>query len=437
MKYDYDVIVIGGGTAGLAAYREVIKSGKTALLIESTGFTTTCASVGCMPSKLLIAASHNAEQLQKSYLFGIKAGEVSIDGAAIFERVRRERDRFVGFVQRGAENIEHKIIGTAHLIDNNRVEVNGEVKTCRAFVLACGSRNNVPNVLKDINYLTNESVFELRNIPKTMAIIGAGVIGLEMGYAFKNLGSQIHLFSKHERLLGLNASVSDYLVKDIKENFNFLEEDIKKVTQRENDYLIEYGDKSIIVEQIFVAIGRTSNIDKLGVPLNMLKKYNRQTTQIEGSCLFVAGDANGDIPVLHEAANEAIIAAKNAISYPHVREFKRSTPLAIVFTQPQVMTVGQTDKYYIKGEVSFEDQGRSRVELVNKGLLELYFTRERQLIGAQMIGPSAEHIAHSLCWLIEKGVTLEEFLDMPFYHPVIEEGVRTALRDARDKFSQI
>ena len=119
------------------------------------------------------------------------------------------------------------------------------------------------------------------------------------------------------------------------------------------------------------------------------------------------------------------------------KEYKRNVPLSVVFSTPQVMQVGNTNNLpqdIIKGTVSFEDQGRSRVMLKNKGMLNVYFDRNTHLLtGAEMIGPSAEHVAHMLAWLIEKNTTLEEILEFPFYHPVIEEGVRTAMRDAATK----
>jgi len=153
--------------------------------------------------------------------------------------------------------------------------------------------------------------------------------------------------------------------------------------------------------------------------------------------IFIAGDVNAALPLLHEASDEGRIAGLNAARYPDVRDVERRVPLGVVFSDPQIASVGLvgealTDIAHVEGVVSFENQGRSRVMGKNKGLLTLYAAEQGGLLlGAEMFGPAAEHIAHLLSWSVQQGLTVEEMLAMPFYHPVIEEGVRTALRDAQ------
>jgi dihydrolipoamide dehydrogenase len=174
-------------------------------------------------------------------------------------------------------------------------------------------------------------------------------------------------------------------------------------------------------------------LDARGIPL-----FDRYTLQCGFSTIFIAGDASNEIPLLHETADQGRIAGENAGRYPDVRAGLRRTPLALVFTEPQVAEVGVNleqltmhfkDRFAV-GQVSFEDQGRSRIMLRNKGLLKVYAEQESELfLGAEMFGPAAEHIGHLLAWAAQKRMTVPDMLDMPFYHPVIEEGLRTALRD--------
>jgi len=156
----------------------------------------------------------------------------------------------------------------------------------------------------------------------------------------------------------------------------------------------------------------------------------------------MAGDASNDVPLLHEAADQGRIAGENAGRYPDIRSGLRRTPLAVVFTDPQVASVGlnleQLNQHFkgrfAVGLVSFEDQGRSRVMLRNKGILKVYAEHGSGLfLGAEMFGPAAEHIGHLLAWAAQQRMTVSAMLDMPFYHPVIEEGLRTALRDLNHK----
>lgn len=445
-KYQYDVIVIGGGTAGLGAYRKAKSLGKKALIVESYDFVTTCANVGCMPSKLLIAAAENMEEIKKSSLFGIEVTDVKVNQEVLWNRIRSERDRFVGFVKRGADNIEEKdkVIGYAKFTGKNEIEVNGKKLTAETFVIATGSRPLYLDIFKEIQeeVLTNENIFELNKIPESIAVFGAGVIGLELGFALKNLGAKVQLFSRGKNLLKLNKDINDYLVKHIESEMDFeYETAVNKIERENGGYRLYWGNKNQWFEKILVAIGRKANIDSIGIENwiqgDILSMFNRKTMQIGNYPIFLAGDVNNDVTILHEAAKEGVIAGENAANYPKIKEYKRNVPLAVVFFSPQIMQIGQTTNLpedVIKGTVSFEDQGRSRVMLKNKGILNVYFDKKTHLLmGAEMIGPSAEHVAHMLVWLIEKQTTLEEILEFPFYHPVIEEGVRTAIRDAATK----
>jgi dihydrolipoamide dehydrogenase len=178
-------------------------------------------------------------------------------------------------------------------------------------------------------------------------------------------------------------------------------------------------------------------LNERGVPL-----FDRLTQQCGNSTIFIAGDASNEVPLLHEAADQGRLAGENAGRYPDVRSGLRRTPLAVVFTDPQAASVGfnldQLNQHFkdrfAAGFASFEDQGRSRVMLRNKGILKVYAELGSGLfLGAEMFGPAAEHIGHLLAWAAQQRMTVSSMLTMPFYHPVIEEGVRTALRDLNHK----
>ena len=204
--------------------------------------------------------------------------------------------------------------------------------------------------------------------------------------------------------------------------------------------------QTVRVDYVLAATGRTPNVHRLGLETTGIALdqrgvplYDAYTLQCGDSHIFIAGDANADLPLLHEAADEGRIAGENAARFPAVQPGERRTPIAVVFSDPQMAVVGtpfrelDADRI-VAGVVSFEDQGRSRVMLRNQGLLHVYVDIESgRLRGAEMIGPDAEHIAHLLAWVIQLGQTVEGVLALPFYHPVVEEGLRTALRDAKGK----
>jgi dihydrolipoamide dehydrogenase len=198
-------------------------------------------------------------------------------------------------------------------------------------------------------------------------------------------------------------------------------------------------------QYVLVAAGRSPNVDKIGIEHTGLELdargiplFDAGTMQCGISHIFIAGDANNERPVLPEAADHGKIAGDNAGRYPDVRPGLRRTALAIAFTEPQIATLGETYRElcaegrpkFAVGKVSFTNQGRSRIMLQNHGMLRVYGEYATgRFLGAEMIGPRAENLGHLLSWACQARLTVAQMLDMPFYHPVIEEGVRTALRD--------
>ncbi len=197
-----DVAVIGAGTAGLAAYRAAKAAGKRALLIEAGPYGTTCARVGCMPSKLLIAPAEAAHAVDRFGAFGLAMdGPVRIDGKAVMARVKRERDRFVGFVMRGVDTIppQDRIVGRARFVDATTLLVDERITIKAArVVIATGSSPSYPAAWKALGerLVTNDDVFDWDGLPASVAVFGPGVIGLELGQALHRLGVRVKVFGR-------------------------------------------------------------------------------------------------------------------------------------------------------------------------------------------------------------------------------------------------
>ena len=456
-----DVAIVGAGTAGLAAYRAAVAVGAKAISIEGGPYGTTCARVGCMPSKLLIAAAEAAHGASRWLEFGIELhGSISIDGKAVMRRVKAERDRFVGFVLDGVERIpaDAKVRGYAKFIDDHRLMVDDHTEiTFKSAVIATGSSPTIPPFLASLGdrVIVNDDIFEWDDLPKSVAVFGPGVIGLELGQALARLGVKVAMFGRSGHLGPFSdPTIRDYATQTFQSEF-YLDTSAKIVDVRRNKtgITIRYIDSTgkeveIEVDYVIAATGRAPNVKNIAIENTSavldqrdVPSFNRDTLQIGNSNIFIAGDVSNDLPVLHEAADEGRIAGENAARYPNVIAGVRRMPFAVVFSDPQIATVGQriTDinpGHFVVGEVSFEGQGRSRVMLKNRGLLHVYVDIESgRLLGAEMFGPDAEHIGHLLAWVVQLGLTVEQILALPFYHPVVEEGLRTALRDAEVKRS--
>lgn len=451
---DVDVAIIGAGTGGMAAYREAKKYTDRIALIDDGPLGTTCARVGCMPSKLLIAAAEARHRAQDVAGFGLIGDTVKVDGRAVMQRVRDERDRFVGFVLEAVDSFDpaHLIRQRARFEDDHTLLLDdGRRMRATSVVIATGSRPQVPPPFAPAGdrLIVNDDVFDWQNLPESVAVFGAGVIGLELGQALHRLGVRTRLFGRG----GSVGPLTDPAVLE-RARAIFAEEmpvhlDASTTVGRDGDAVTvawQDPDGSRGEERfdfLLAATGRRANVDRIGLENTSLALddrgvplYDPLSMRCGDSAIFIAGDVSADLPLLHEAADEGRLAGENAARFPEAYRRARRVPLGVAFSDPRIAMTGETHRQLLErgaqfeiGEVAFEDQGRSRVMRVNRGLLRVYGERDTgRLLGAEMIGPAAEHLGHLLAWTIDSRHSVAETLAKPFYHPVIEEGLRTALR---------
>ncbi len=461
-----DVAVIGAGTAGLSAYRAAKTAGASAALIEGGDYGTTCARVGCMPSKLLIAAAEAAHAVAKAPGFGVHVdGVVRIDGREVMDRVRRERDRFVGFVLRDVQDIPEadRVRGHARFVDNHTLAVADRTRVeARSVVIATGSSATCPDSFRALGdrLIINDDVFNWHDLPKSVAVMGPGIIGLELGQALHRLGVRVAVLGRGGRVGPISdPQIRTYAIAAFSEEFTLEPDAHIAVTQREGERVAirrtgaNGSQETEYFDYVLAATGRAPNVTDMGLDKTTLKldakgvpSFDPATTRCAStdgaSPIFIAGDASNFIPLLHEAADEGRIAGANAARLAlgkQVNPGLRRAPIGVVFTDPQIGIVGggfhsMKPGTFATGQAGFEDQGRSRILLKNKGLLNVYGDLGTgRFLGAEMLAPAGEHLAHLLAWALQNKMTVAQLLEMPFYHPVIEEGLRTALHDLHVK----
>lgn len=450
MSEPLDVVIIGAGSAGLAALREVKKKTDRFVIINDGPYGTTCARVGCMPSKVLIEAANAFHARHKAEAFGIRGSSaLTIDLPAVLQRVRTLRDRFVAGTLTATDDLgERSIAGRAKMLGPNTVAVGERELQARHIIIATGSSPIVPKPWRKLGdrVLTTDTLFEQTSLPRRMAVIGLGVLGIELAQALARLGVEVTAFGTAPMLAGLtdeavNACLRDALSKEITLHTGY---DAELVDQGQS-VQVRAGKIEIEVDRVLVAIGRKPNLDGLGLDSlgvvldeNGMPPFNPQTTQIADLPVFIAGDVDAHLSLLHEAADEGFIAGVNAVNQ-EITCFQRRTPLAIVFSDPGVAVVGERfaaldPNQIVIGQVNFENQGRALAAQRNHGLIRLYARhKDARLLGAEMCAPAAEHMAHLLALAIGQGLTAHDLLGMPFYHPVLEEGLRSALRDLAGK----
>ncbi len=454
-----DVAILGAGTAGLNARRAAEAAGARALMIDPGPFGTTCARVGCMPSKLLIAAAEAVHHAHQGDIFGFSA-PVSVDGAAVMDRVRRERDRFVGFVTEATDDHAAEgrlLVGRGRVVAPGLLSVTDAAGTetdrvhFRSLVVATGSAPIVPPPYRGLGdrLWTNEELFAQETLPEKILVVGPGVIGLELGQALDRLGATVTVLG----LGGLVGPLRDPVMQaEARRIFGAaldLHPDHRLVSvERDEDGVdVVFLDGEGVrqerrVDAVLVAVGRAPQLRGLGLeqlgvalPARGPVAVDPETLQLGPGPVFLAGDATGERPLLHEAADEGRIAGANAARFPDVAPAPRRTPLAVVFTSPQIGVVGTVPADpgaggTAVGAVDYRRQGRARVMAQNEGHVRIYGdVASRRILGAELIGPAVEHTAHLLAWAVAQGMTVDRALEMPFYHPVVEEGIRTALED--------
>lgn len=438
-----DVAIIGAGTAGLAAERSARRAGARTLLIDDGFAGTLCASRGCMPSKLLIAAANARADLDRARIMGIDIPQTRTDGRRVMARLRAERDRFVQLVLDGLRDLPEGtcVDARARFTAPDRLALDdGRSVAARAIVIATGSVPVVPPPYRDLGprVLTNATLFDLDDLPESLAVIGAGPLGAELAQAMARLGVPVSLFDRGDRLAGIRCdavhdSFRRLYARDVTLHLGCEPEP----AMQPDGIRLHWGGGAQTFGHVLVATGRAPALEGLnpaaaGLALDVkgVPVFDRRTMQCGDAPIFLAGDADGDAPVLHEARRDGIIAGANAARYPRVAAHDRPPLLTITFTDPPVAAIGAgPDDCALNAHADYADQGRARVEARAGGLARIGADRAGRLIGADLAVPAGDHMAHLLAWIVASGASAADVLNLPFYHPVLEEGLKPALRD--------
>lgn len=453
MEKTVDVAIIGAGTSGLNAVSQVKKAGKSFVLINGGHWGTTCARVGCMPSKAFIQVAEDYHRREIFDRHGIEGEEeLNMDIPEGMEHVRDMRDIFVDRVLGSStDNMpdEVKIEGYARFIDANSVQVNDTVVRAGAFVIATGTRPIVPEPWKKFGdrVLTTDEFFEQEDFPESMAVIGLGVIGLELGQALSRKGIKVTGVEAADKIASLSdETANEIAIQLMRKEFDIWLGEQANLEEVGDKIRVTAGDNMVDVDKVLVAIGRKPNLENLGLEkLDIalddrgMPVFNPNTMQLGDLPIYIAGDVNAAKQILHEAGDEGKIAGYNAAHGSSVA-FKRKTPLGITFCDPNIATVGAgwadlaNDENVVIGEMRLGPVGRALIMGKNKGVMRVYVDKNTaKLLGATLVSVKGENVAHLLAWSIQQGLTVFDILRLPFYHPVIEEALQACFYDVLKK----
>lgn len=446
-SFDYNLVVIGAGSAGLVtSYIAAALQAKVAL-IEKHKMGGDCLNTGCVPSKALIRSAKMIHYASRAKDFGLESMEVKFDFATVMERVQRvirqiePHDSVERYSKLGVECIQ----GAARIVSPYEVEVNGRRLTTRSIVIATGARPLVPNIpgLEKVDYLTSDNVWTLRNLPKRLIVLGGGPIGSELSQCFHRLGATVTQVEAYECILNReDRDVSDIICK------TFMAEGITILTKHRAERIEVDGDRKFLIcrtedkevkvefDQILLALGRKANVTGFG--LEELGVRIAQSGTIESDeflrtnfpNIYVAGDVAGPYQFTHVAAHQAWYASVNALLSPF-KSFKadyRVIPWC-TFTDPEVARVGLSEAEAKKQNIPYRvttydisDLDRAIADGSDRGFIKV-ITPEKgdRILGATIVGEHAGDLLTEFVTAMKHGLGLNKILGTIHTYPTLAE----------------
>ncbi len=464
MPEKYDLIVIGGGSAGLVAAGGSAILGAKVALIEKTALGGDCLYTGCVPSKSLIKSARFAHDAASAETFGFQPLEPKFVGdsfAAITDRVQdiiktiEHHDAPEVFEKMGVE----VIFGSPVFLNSTEIEVtlktSGEKRRMKAkrFCISTGTRAFVPAIegLSETGYITNEEVFHLKELPKRLIVLGGGAIGMELGQAFSRFGSRVTVVEMADRILSKEDEEVSRLMEKLltDEGIEFLTNH-KAVKARKTDegskvLTVEGDGKTLEIEadEILVAVGRQPNLDglgleKAGVEFNEKQIHTNKTLQTSQRNIFAAGDVTGHFQFTHMADYEAQIVIQNAfVPFPFNKKTDFRTVPWTTFTSPEVAHVGmnETDAREKFGEsvktykVAFTENDRAQAESATEGFAKVVTHRNR-IVGTTLVGEHAGELIHEFVWAVKKRMKVAELNQIIRVYPTLAKITQAVATEA-------
>lgn len=447
---DYDLLIIGSGGSAFSAAIKAIEYGAKVAMIERGTVGGTCVNIGCVPSKTLLRAGEINHLAKNNPFVGLHTSAGEVDLAPLIKQkddlVTDLRNRkYVDLIDDyGFELIK----GEAKFVDEKTVEVNGTELSAKRFLIATGASPSLPAIpgIDTVDYLTSTTLLELKKVPKRLTVIGSGYVGMELGQLFHNLGSEVTLIQRSERLLKeYDSEISEVVEKALVEQginlvkgatYKRIEQDgdIKKVHVEVN------GKKRIIeAEQLLVATGRTPNTANLNLHAAGVEAGSRGEIIIDdyskttNACIYAAGDVTLGPQFVYVAAYQGGVAAENAIGGLNKRLNLEVVP-GVTFTAPSIATVGLTEKqakekgYEVKTSVlPLDAVPRALVNRETTGVFKLVAdSKTLKLLGAHVVAENAGDVIYGATLAVKFGLTVEDLRETLAPYLTMAEGLKLA-----------
>ncbi|MGE1165061.1 dihydrolipoyl dehydrogenase [Peribacillus simplex] len=442
-----DTIVIGAGPGGYVAAIRAAQLGQKVTIVEKEYLGGVCCNVGCIPSKALIAAGHRYETAKHSDAFGITAENVKVDFSKVQEWKASVVKKLTGGVEGLLKGNKVEIVrDEAFFVGSNSLRVMGEKNaqtyTFKNAIIATGSRSiELPTFKYSKRVLNSTGALSLNEIPEKIVVIGGGVIGIELGGAYANFGTQVTILEGADEILGIGfeKQMSAVVTKSMKKKgVEFYTKAMAKgVEETENGVTVTFEvkgeEQKIDADYVFVMVGRRPNTDGIGLEQTGVKVIGRGLIEIDKQCrtnvpnIYAIGDVVPGPQLAHKAFYEAKIAAEAIAGHPSEIDYI-GIP-AVVFSDPELATVGYTEQQatdegieVVAAKFPYAGNGRALSLDSTEGFVKLVTRKEDGLIiGAQVAGANASDLISELALAVETGLTAEDIALTIHAHPTLGE----------------
>jgi pyruvate/2-oxoglutarate dehydrogenase complex dihydrolipoamide dehydrogenase (E3) component len=449
MEKRYDLIVIGAGAAGMAAATVGIGLGKRVAMVERELFGGDCTHYGCIPSKTMIRISRAWQFAKNLEPYGIQGAEnlqydFSQAMKLVSDTVKRvyEEETPEAFSKLGIDTYQ----GQAKFVEVNRITVGDTVLYGDKFVIATGSHQSIPKIEGLKEYHTHRSIFQITDNPKSMAIIGAGSVGVEIAQAFQRFGTQVELFSRHSLILPHeDQELAFVLLEELQnEGIHFHPKThIRSVEGESGDWTLKDSNgKTYQAASILIATGKAPNTSDLGLTnMGLLNEAGRlilnTKLQTKMPHIYAAGDVLGEYGFSHMAEHTGILAAMNAI-LPVQSNYERENLSWVIFSDPEFAHLGLTEMEartrYGEGiqvyRFPYHQVDRAKSEGKEKGMMKVIVDRHNHILGAHIFGERAGELIHEVGIYKQFGLKLSQTQQMVYAYPTYSELFKQVGRQA-------